>query len=517
MKRRFLRCLSLLAVFALLLPPAAKGELLWLEIPGEEASICLPSGEKYTIVTPDTLKDNMELCLAHGGTAEDARQRFSTGHVIWEAYRPDVDGRFRLEVYEDEWTHYVWDIEKIGNQQFNSLADELMEADWLGDRYHIFKLHKLYRNDMRWLYGSFTSQLPFAYESGMVKIFFYNGKAFIFLYADSKPASKEAYLEHDTILLMWQINSYGYFRRDSKALANAPHRVDLLPDWKLLPLNLHPGALTFRGRTEKGASVTLETGDQIAEAEIRDRDYEGSVDLAEGENRVVIRARKGEQPENVIETQLNVDSSMAALALTQWLYDYVDRDDLKIKGFTDPAGTVTVTVDGGDPIQAEIREDGTFEVAVEAEDWVHHTLEITASQEGLSDCTARFSFVPTYMDAEKGIRAFRKTIEETISAKMLLENPGGYVGKRCSYYVLVQGWSVHDGMITLEARPEDRNGAKVDDPGILLIFDNYMEDFFSPGMLVTIYGEILEPSLTEQPKPRIEVFYTELVTRRSNW
>ena len=526
MKKLLYRAVLAALALALALPSSALAERKWFEIEGESASFCFQDGAKLTFVTPDTLEENMALCLAHGGTEQGIRERFSTGHVVWEAYRPEVEGRFRLEIYEDEWTHYAWDSQTMSLSLMKNLGSDLLEAEWLGDHYHFMKLiYKVGYEDTKYLQGNFLSQLPYEYESGVCSLYFYNGKAFMFIYADSKPASTSGLWSESTSRWVNFDNSplsiATFFRRDSKALAQAQHMVDLLPDRSQLILNLHPGAYALEGRTEKGAAVTLENNGEQFPAQVNEKEYKGSVPLTDGENSVVIRARKGEQPENAIPIHLPVNAGMAALTLTQYPYGHTDRDKLRVKGFTDPAGSVTIAVDEGEPIAATVQADGSFDVAYEASDWEQHAITITASQEGLEDCAARFSFTPTYEDVEKGVRAYRKTLDEAVKPQLIIDHPQDYVGKRFSLEIRVQSWTIHDGMISMEVHLDNLQNRNMDmyayTTPIYLIFDSYADDFFRAGQELTVLGEMLEPTQTDPAYPRMQVQYAEYVIGGRLW
>ena len=523
MKKPQLKVLILIAVIMLAVPSASLGAGSQIEIEGEDASIFLWKKDEYTFVTPETLDENMDLCLSHGGTEKAAWERFGTGHVVWEAYHPNIEGRIRLEIYEDEWTHYVWDSQTMGTSLMKQLSDDLLNAGWLGGHYYFMSLYYQLFDDAQYLAGAFHSVPPYEYESGRCVIHFYNGRAFMFLYADSKAASKEGYWSEKTRdMLVYNQNPLrngNAFRRDSKALANAPHMVDLLPDRTQWVLNLNSGAFALTGITERGAAVTLEAGGQTVEAKVDERAYTGTVTLKEGDDKIILRAKKGEQPENVIEIPLPaVDDAKAVLVLSQFPYGYADRDDLWIKGFTDPAGTVTVTVDEGAPIRAEVKADGSFEVPYTGEDWVEHTIEITASQEGKADCTIQLPSIPTYNDAEKGVNAYRKTLNEWVRPDELSEHPEDYLGQRLTYEIKVENWTVQNGRITMMAGMSDRksNFPSYQYP-ICLVYDSYADDFFRVGQELTVMGEMLTPTLTDPSYPRMQVQYTVQVIGGSRW
>ena len=522
MKKKLISFLIIAIVLILTLPSAALAGS-WVEIEGESASIRLTKADEYTFVTPAALEENMDLCLAHGGTEHAARERFGTGHVVWEAYHPKIEGRVRLEIYEDEWTHYAWDSQTMSLSLMRKLGDDLLEAGWLADHYNFMELKYRLSEDMKFLWGTFNTVPPFDYESGRCAIHFYNGKAFMILYGDSKPASTVGLWSDKAREMLGgnsPLSSGSYFRRDSKALANAPHMTDLLPDRTQLILNLNSGSFDMKGITEKGASVTLEAGGRTADAAVNETEYKGRVTLNEGDGQITIRAQKNGQPENVIEMPLPaVTDSKAALILTQYPIGYVNRDDLHVKGMTNPEAAVSVTIDGNEPIRGEVKADGSFDIPYEASDWEDHTIVITASQEGKEDCTAEFPFIPTYEDAEKGSRAYRKTLDEQVHPVKLSENPEDYVGKRLSFEIKVDGWTIQEGLITMDAHFGSMymsNGKSFLGP-ICLIFDSYADDYFRKGQELTVMGEMLEPTLTDPSYPRMQVRYAIHVIGGSRW
>ncbi len=522
-RKLFAALLILAAVFALAMPSGALAARTWFEIEGENASVAFQKAEEYTFVTPETLNENLDLCLSHGGTEKAARERFATGHVVWEAYHPKLEGRIRLEVYEDEWTHYAWDSQTMSVTLMKKLGDDLIEAAWLGDHYTFLSLNFKMDGEIKFLTGRFNSVPPYDYESGRCAIHFYNGKAFMYMYADSKAASTVGlWSEQARDILEYgesMLRDGDFFRRDSKALANAPQMTDLLPDRSQWVLNLNSGAFTLTGITERGASVTLEAGGQAADAKVDEREYKGSVTLREGDEKIVVRAKKGDQPENVIQLAIPaVTDSKAMLVLSQYPFDYVDRAKLSVKGLTNPAGTVTVTVDGGEPIRAEVKADGSFEAPYEAEDWIEHTMVITASQEGKEDCAVELSFIPTYEDPERGASAYRKTLDEWVRPQDLCANPEDYVGKRLTYEIKVENWTTQNGIVTMMASLSDRKDAvpTYKEP-ICLIFNTYADDFFSVGRQLTVLGEMLTPTLTDPSYPRMQVEYAYLVIGGRAW
>ena len=485
----------------------------WVIVPGE-ASVRLPKPEKYTFVTRDNLEENMALCLARGNSEADVRRRFANEAVVWEAYRKDLPGCFRMEIYEDEWTHYVWDEYTMGDMDFHDLPKALMEADWLGDRYYLFSLDELLT--YRFIVGRMLSVLPYEYESGVFSLHFYNGKGYMFLYCKTEPASRKELWPLEDYEIIWDTcyQKNNGFKRLNSALAHSTAMTDLLPDRSGLILNLHEGPFEINGKTEKNALVTAQWGSQTESMQVEGKEYKGKVQLTEGENTIILRAEKPERQENSVELTFPVNSSMAALALEEFPYLTCDRDKLRVKGSTDPRGSVKIILDEGEEEAVTVKEDGSFAYSFTASDWEEHQLDIIASQEGLEDCQARFTFTPTYEEAEKGVRAYRKTLDEDFLPRHLGEDPESCVGKRVKLETMVRGLSMRDGILTVEARFTWTKGGNYNTAPCYLIFDSYMEDYFKPGLDVTVYGEIIEPARTDPVCPRIKVQYVEYVYGR---
>ena len=226
--------------------------------------------------------------------------------------------------------------------------------------------------------------------------------------------------------------------------------------------------------------------------------------LSSGDNEIIAVANKDKLAENTLSRIISVDDAMAALELHEYPYDWVIRDEMRVSGKAVPGARVTVKLDEGEVISVSVGADGSFSYELEAEDWMEHTVEITASEEGKEDCTAKFSFTPEYEDAAKGIKAYGKTLTEGVYGKNISADPSAHVGSRVKLEVYTQEAERTDGRLILKGRIN-----KKDDMPVILVCDSYMEDMILPKMILTVYGEVIEPSLTEEPIPRIHVEYIQ--------
>ena len=111
-------------------------------------------------------------------------------------------------------------------------------------------------------------------------------------------------------------------------------------------------------------------------------------------------------------------------------------------------------------------------------------------------------------------------MDEQVLPRLLAADPAGYVGKRYSFEIKVKSWTVHDGMIAMEAQFNGNLHNYANDPfdlTIYLMFDGYVDDFFRPNQELTVFGEIIDPSITDPPHPRMQVQYAMYVIGGSRW
>ena len=471
---------------------------------------------EWTIITPDNLNEHIALLTARGCTEEDVRYRYENGHIAFEAVHPKLtDGVVRMQVFEDAQSRSVWNLADITQKQFTTLKQELDDHLYQG-YLRLFDV-RYYRSEVpnnRDFSGSLNVYPPFAYESGLFNLRFFNGKAYLVSYVQSTQATKS---KHYRDLNMYRRVS-GWTPMNGHPTLVGEKRTavaDLLPAAGLI-LNAHSGAYTFRGITEKGAKVTVENGGRQTAAQVDgDGNYTAEIHLQPGENTVISTATKEKLNENALTRVIRVDDTLAALELTEYPYDAVLRDKIKVSGKASPGAAVTVKIDEGAAEAVALKKDGSFSYDVQAADWMEHDIEITAAEPGLTDCTARFTFRPVYEDASKGIKAFSKTLTGGVTGKKISAAPAGYVGSRVKIEVYTTGVQRQDGRLILSG-----NISKDKKMPILLICPDYLDDQILDKMILTVYGTVLEPSRTETPTPRIDVEYIQYhktVYRKNAW
>jgi len=468
---------------------------------GVEFSISKP--KEWIFVTPENMEEHMELLMSLGETEEDIRARFSDGTILFEAYHPKLkEGRYRVQIFEDAFTRNIWNLDDLTKKQYIAVADELKEYYFQGYLDLIKVDYESSRARDRSFDGCYNAYPPYSYESGYYHLKFINGKAYFCTYSQKTEASQKKHIKadgtYDRIMdLLPGMAGHAYLKGEK-----LPAVADLMPDERLI-LNAHSGEYTFTGISEKKANVVVKNGEKQWDAAVDEEGtYTTVIQLQPGENEIIAIANKEGLSENTLSHFISVDDTTAALELTEYPYGDMIRGKIKVSGKAAPGAKVTVKIDEKEPMELSINEDGSFSQNIEAEDWVEHSIEITASEAGKEDCTAIFTFSSVYEDASKGIGAYRKTLTEGLSAKKISKDPAAYIGDRIKLEVYTKEVERTDGRLILKGTIN-----KNKEQPIILVCDNYLQDEILDKMIITVYGDVIEPSLTEEPIPRLHVEY----------
>ena len=468
--------------------------------------------EEWTIVTKENLNDHKDTVTACGDSMENVRFRFDQGDILLEAYHRNLpDGRVRVQAFENEFTRSVWNLDDLTKKEYIAAADEL-EEKLFGGYLYLFNI-KYYAEITkgREFTGSVIAYPPYPYESGLFRLCFFNGKAYLATYTQPTQASAKKLMGGEYTynrVREWTVVGGG-----KGLLQGTVERktavADLRTDTERLILNAHSGAFDMTGKTEKKAEVTLKNGKKTWQAKVdADGRYQAQITLTPGENEIVAVANKQGLEENTLSRFIPVNDAMAALELTSYPDGVMERDEIEVKGKASPRAEVTVRLDEEVPQVLTLQADGSFETELTAEDWVRHTVTVTSKEAGLEDCVARFSFTPTYDDAKKGISAYKKTLTEGLTTKKLSNDPAAHQGERIKLEVYTTKVERLDGQLILSGNIEkDKNRP------VILVCDDYFEDTILDKMIITVYGEVMEPSLTEPPIPQVHVEYITYLKR----
>lgn|GEM_PF-2288154 len=534
MKKIVCILLTLLMAFGLAAP--ALGELEYvintqyynstLDFPGLGVKMNLRNPEEWTIVTAETLEEHADLITARGDTMENARFRFENANILFELYNPKriPDAVIRVQCYEDEWSRNIWSTASADKDyyevtQLRSLTDELNSTLYQG-YLRMFNVRAQSDTTTMNIKGSVNWYPPYDYESGLFTMFCVNGKFYIASYLCMTPASSTNYLYQSDMLYTYAINWTPVEEWDGVKLMNGVQGetpvTDLASDWSRLILNAHSGDFTFTGATERNAAVRVTNGEQSWDAAVDGTNYTCVIQLRPGENTVVSTANKQGLRENTTERIIAADDAVAALELTEFPYGRVLRNEVRASGKTAPGASVSVVIDDGDPQPVTVQPDGTFSYSLpvgSVEDWVDHTIEIAAHEEGLEDCTAKFTFSTGYAEAQQGIGAYLGTLSQNVNSWNINKEPDAHVGERTALEVRTIQVDHRDGILSVECRIEEDRARP-----IILLYPDYMDDQITPQMVITVYGEIIDPALLDPPVPRMEVEYTRnLIVQYVRW
>lgn len=379
-----------------------------------------------------------------------------------------------------------------------------IEESWGSERYTLYNVKEDWRYPNKFYTFSFNSIPPLCYESGLGALSIENGQAMTVTYVSfTQRASRLSYLKQDnTASTIGYVFFYDRPPVYGMTLQKTPC-VDLVPggDWIV---NAHTGTLTLSGTSEENALITFSAGGQTATATAgKNGAYSLSAPLElDGRQEYTLTASLKGRPDNSFSAVLPIDNSVAALTLTQYPYGEIYTDEeIIVCGKVSAAAQVTVSLDGGEAAAAPVT-DGTFHYTCQAEPWRVHDLVITVSEEGKTPCTAETSFYVQYENIDKGLKAFRQQAAK-LNCKQLANAPAEHVGE-----LVKMEFYTRDLQHTPSGLAFEANGL-LDNKKypMILLADGYINDMITEGMYITAYGVVSEPTLTEDPIPRIQLVY----------
>ncbi len=504
MQLRRLFCLTL--GFLLLFPTALA---IKMEDPeGLAISFNMKTLDEWIFVTPENYLGYMDLCTSRGCTAKDVHERFNSGRIVWEGYYTKLpEGCIRYEKWSDPYTRNVWSLEDINAKERKALLTEI-EDIWSRGRYTYYKTFiKSTQNSSNNVHGisySFNSNPPVRYESGLGMLAIQNGVAMSVSYVQfSSRASSSGYLKDDnTYSNMKRVHFYDMTPKYTN-LVRQTKCVDLLPgeEWIVNATTDFDFLLTGTTEAEAQASIVIE--EQIFSTKVdKDGQFSAAVRFPhEGLIDVSYRASKNKLQDNDISAIVSVNNSMPALMLTTYpLGDMPQGKEILLAGHTS-AEKLTVQLDDLESVSIPVK-DGTFSHAFTADPWVLHTLTVTASAADQQDCVIELPFHVQYENIENGIRDFKKAAS-SLNCSQLSEDPGAYVGElvRMEFYTTALQYT---GIgLAFEANGLYNNKKYP----MILLADGYIDDMIVNGMYITAYGIVSDPTLTEDPLPRIQLIY----------
>jgi len=464
--------------------------------------------DEWVFVTPENYLEHMDLCLSRGSSAEDVHERFTSGRIVWEGYYTKLpEGCIRYEKWSDVYTRNVWGMEQINAAQRKELLTEI-EKEWSAGRYTYYNTFIKSTNTQNKKHGisySFNTNPPLAYESGLGMLTVQNGVGMSLSYVQfTSRASSKNYLKNDnTYSNMSRVYFYDHVP-DYTNLERQTPCVNLLPGEEWI-VNAHTGMdISLTGVTETGAKVVAAAGEKEFAAKV---DNKGgfAVDIRlenEGIAEITCRATKAKQQDHVMTMQIPVNNAAAALVLTKYpLGDVAHGKEIVLSGSAPGATSVLVQLDGEEAVELPLT-DGVFSHSFTVDPWHVREVTVTALEEGKQDTAVTLPFCVQYENIEQGIRDFKKAVSK-VNCRQLAENPGAYVNElvRMEFYITAMQYT--DVGIAYEANGLYNNKKYP----MVLLADGYINDMIVDGMYITAYGIVSEPTITEEPLPRVQLVY----------
>ena len=493
------RGLMLWLILALLLPWCGASAL---EMAVEKNYIRLPEydgmrlyfrpPEKWTFVTPENYLEHMDILLARGDTEADIHARFSRDTLVFEAYSDKIpdDACIRLEVEEDAVSRDIWHLRHLSTKEREALKLEVQEGRHL-DNYDTFTFKWMETGKQMRAQVGFTTCPPSAYESGIMNLYYYNGKRYMLSYAvlgrrasrSSLRSGRENELINDYTPL-----SGAYFSTFKGEMEPE------LPAYTLdeaFPAQVDLGTVTITGKVSAGSKMSAMLNGESVKVKVTDK---GKFTLAlpietSGEHQVSITIKHSKNTTRTENYTIHASASRTPLTMTQQPEEFALAGKQIISGTTDPGACVTLMLDSREPVVVTADENGAFTYTFEVMDDQLHHMRITASAPGKDASVEALFFTTEYETIREGPKAFQKNLTEYTIAKMA-EDPDSFVGERVKISVRVKEVAYTNEGLGLLCTYNPPSGSKAAKTPLYLTLYGYGQDQLKEDMTVTIYGTV---------------------------
>lgn len=486
-KPRVHRILVLLCAALLLWACGASGALAartyrtW-----EQAGVKLysPREQDWTYITADNLEENIDLITGHGFDADEARSRYASGEIIFEAYHAKAlkDGCLRLQVIETDFTRKIWNHTELSSDDRKQFMEDLK-----ADRHDLpfdFRAPKFETwsggGKKNYVAAGFVSTPPIGYESGRLNMQICNGKAYVLSYTAHRPQSR------------WDLvkdKEEGAVRERLKdmnlIMDKHPAPVKLTLSFPMVSM-IAESSMTIRGSSEEGAQVDVVCEGAQAYAHTEENgDFSASLFFdKEGEYEVIMTASHEEKADAVRRFTLLVSDTVCPVMLESAPDTWMESDKVLFSGVTLPRAAVKITIgeqthtletdaQGRFSLESDMRKHGDFPVSIEA------------SYEGLEPGRIDYT-VTVWADQEEKIRQARER-NTSLSLKRFMNYADDHIGETVSYEARVDEIVYADGGLSLRVSTVDEDNKR---QRYMLQTVGYMEDQIYEEMRLTFYGEI---------------------------
>ena len=481
MKRMLLILTALLLMLSANAALAARTYRTWEEV---GVKLYSPREQDWTYVTPQNFDEHIGTITGHGFNAVEARSRYESGEIVFEAYHKSAlkDGCLRLQVIETDYTRKIWNHTELDGEGRKQFMDDLK-----ADR-HDLPFDFRAPNYATWGGGGkknyvdagFASTAPISYESGRLNMQIANGKAYVLSYTAHHPQSR------------WDLvkdKEEGAVRERLKdmnlIMDQIPAPVKLTLDFPMVDMIAH-NSMTIRGGSEAGAMVSVVCeGAQVYCDVGENGDFIASLFFdGDGEHEVIITAEREGQASTVRRFPLRASGIICPLMLESAPDTRMESSKAVFTGVTLPGASVVFSV-GGEGQTLEADAQGRFTAEADMKKHGDYPVSITSSREGLEDGKIEYT-VSVWADQEEKIRQARER-NTHLSVKRFAKYADDHIGETVSYEARIDEIVYADGGLHLRASTQDEDGNR---QRYMLKTIGYLEDQVYEEMRLTFWGEI---------------------------
>ena len=480
-----MRILALAALLLLALAPAALAARTYRTWEDAGVKLYSPREKDWTYVTLDNFEESIGLITGHGFDAVEARARYDSGEIVFEAYHASAlkDGCLRLQVIETEYTRRIWDhteLDSDGRKQFleDLKADRHdLPFDFRAPKYQTWAGG----GKKNYVDSGFVSMPPVSYESGRLNLQIRNGKAYVLSYTAHRPQSR------------WDLvkdKEEGAVRERLKdmnlIMDKQPAPTKLTLSFPTIPM-IAKDSMTIRGMSEEGAVVDVVCdGAQVYPQTEENGEFTASLFFDhEGEYEVIMTASHPEKADTTRRFKLLASYSHCPVMLESAPDVQMESGSAVFAGVTVPYAKARITIDG-QAYDLETDAQGRFRFEYAMKRHGDHSVLVETMQEGLETGMLEYT-VSVWADQEEKIRQARER-NSHLSLKRFIQYTDAHIGETVSYEARIDEIVYGDGGLQLRVSTEDEDGKR---QRYMLETVGYMEDQIYEEMRLTFYGEIL--------------------------
>ena len=474
----------IMLVLMLMLAPCAQAARTYRTWADDTIKLYSPREQDWTYVTPENYEEHMDLITGHGFDEEDARKRYESGEIIFEAYHAKAlkDGCLRLQVIETPYTRKIWDHTSLSSEGRQELLDDLasdktdLPFDFRAPRYWTWNGG----GKNNYVDSGFVSMPPYTYESGRMNMQIRNGKAYVLSYVAHHPSTR-----WDRIGDADEKAVFDRLKDMNLLMDRLPRGVELTlegPD----TLQVAREGLTITGKCDKGAEVTVFCeGAQTSCSMENGGSFTAEIVFdAQGEYDVVLTASKKGATDTTVTLPVLVSRDTCTLLISQAPHPIEELGEKTISGQTLPGAEVHIRT-GRQTLEVYADDEGKFSETLDMTRYGVYPIEVEAIYEGLE--TAQISFASSAVtDAKTMIKQAKENLTG-LKLRSFINDPQAHVGEMVSYEARIDEITYVRGGMKIRASTKDSNDKR---QTYMLETYGYMEDQIYEGMRLTFYGEI---------------------------